>query len=417
MRDSAGPGRPQAPGDERPCRSAATPGNRRSAGVPECVEPVPIEFRTWKGGGRVKAVIVGGGIGGLAAALALGQRGWQVEVLERAPQFTEAGAGLSLWPNALRALDALGVGEAARERAVLEGQAGIRDPAGRWLSRADVAELQRRFGPAAMMHRADLLAVLLAALPGEALRPGITVSRVTEAGTVTHSDGESRADLVVGADGIDSVVRTSIWPDAAAPRYAGYTAWRLVTPPVPVGESCESWGRGERFGYAPLPDGRVYCWATANTAEGAAGGGLAGLRRQFGRWHHPIPALLAAADDDALLHHDLYELPPLSTYVSGKVALAGDAAHAMTPNLGQGACQALEDAVVLAAALDSGEGLDGYDNRRRTRTQMIARRARRIGATAQWASPVAAGLRNTALRLLPPASLTRSLTPILNWSP
>ena len=99
----------------------------------------------------MKAIIIGGGIAGLASALALTRRGWQVEVLERAPEFTEVGAGLSLWPNALRALDALGVGEPARGRAMLAGQAGIRDAAGRWLSRSDTAELERRYGPVAMI--------------------------------------------------------------------------------------------------------------------------------------------------------------------------------------------------------------------------------------------------------------------------
>jgi 2-polyprenyl-6-methoxyphenol hydroxylase-like FAD-dependent oxidoreductase len=196
----------------------------------------------------MKAIIVGGGIGGLASALALTQEGWQVEVLERAPEFTEVGAGLSLWPNALRALDALGVGEPVRGRAVLEGQAGIRDNAGRWLSRTDTAELERRYGPSAMIHRADLLAVLRAAVPADALRLGATVTGVRPDGTVLHSGGESWADLVVGADGVRSVTRQSVWPDAPGPRYAGYTTWRVVTAPVPVAESSESWGRGERFG-------------------------------------------------------------------------------------------------------------------------------------------------------------------------
>jgi len=364
----------------------------------------------------MRAIMVGGGIAGLASAVALARRGWQVEVLERAPGFTEVGAGLSLWPNALRALDGLGVGELVRGRSVLEGQAGIRDAAGRWLSRADTAELERRYGRTAMIHRADLLAVLLAAVPGQALRPGVTVTGVRPDGTVVHSAGESRADLVVGADGVHSVTRTSVWPDGPGPRYAGYTAWRLVTPPVPVTEASESWGRGERFGYAPLPDGRVYCYATANAPEGAADGGLAELRRRFGGWHHPIPALLDAVGPGAVLRHDLYELPPLKAYSCGAVVLAGDAAHAMTPNLGQGACQALEDAVVLGSVMASGAGLDAYDRQRRPRTQMITRRSRRIGAAAQWASPAAVYLRDTALRLLPPSSLARSLAPVLDWA-
>ena len=121
-------------------------------------------------GADVKAVVIGGGIGGLASALALARRGWEVEVLERAPEFTEVGAGLSLWANGVRALDALGVGESVRERAALEGQGGIQDAAGRWLARTDQAELTRRYGPTVMIHRADLLALLCAAVPTEALR-------------------------------------------------------------------------------------------------------------------------------------------------------------------------------------------------------------------------------------------------------
>ena len=265
-------------------------------------------------------------------------------------------------------------------------------------------------------HRADLLAALRAAVPEESLRNGVTVSRVTAAGTVMHSAGESRADLVVGADGIHSRTRASIWPEAPSPRYVGYTAWRMITRPVPVGDSSESWGSGARFGYAPLPDGRIYCFATANAPEGATDGGLSGLRCRFSGWHEPIPALLDAADQDAVLHDDLYELPPLKSYTSGKVVLIGDAAHAMTPNLGQGAGQALEDAVVLAQTLDGGGGLDAYDRRRRPRTQMIALRAHRVGVAAQCASPGAVALRNAALRLLPRSSFARSLAPVLDWT-
>lgn len=298
----------------------------------------------------MKAVIVGGGIGGLASALALTRHGWEAEVLERAAAFTEVGAGLSLWPNGLRALDALGVGAHVRERALLEGQAGIRDASGRWLSRTDTAALERRYGAVAMIHRADLLAVLRAAVPAGCLRNAVTVSRVRADGIVVHSCGESGADLIVGADGIRSVVRTSMWPDAPSPRYVGYTAWRMVTPPVPVESSSESWGSGERFGYARLPDGRVYCFAVANAPEGATGDGLAGLRRRFSGWHSPIPAL------------------------------------------------------------------EVYDRLRRRRTQMVTLRAHRVGVAAQWESPVAVGLHNTALRLLPRSSFIRSLAPVLDWT-
>ncbi|EST34309.1 FAD-dependent monooxygenase [Streptomyces roseochromogenus] len=361
------------------------------------------------------AIIVGGGIGGLAAALALHRAGWQVDVLERAPEFGEVGAGLSLWPNAFRALEVLGLDGSVRQRSVLAGQAGIRDPKGRWLSHSDTADIERRYGPTAMIHRAELLDLLRSALPAAALHSGITVHRVQADGTLHHSDGTCRGDLLVGADGIRSVVRASLWGNGITPRYAGYTAWRMVTDPVAVSEGSETWGRGARFGYAPLADGRVYCFAVANAPQGAADPGLAGLRRRFAAWHDPIPALLAATASDAVLRHDLYELPPLPTYFKGNAALVGDAAHAMTPNLGQGACQALEDAVVLARSLDGG-GLSAYDRLRRPRTQMIAARSRRIGAVAQWASPAAVALRDTALRCAPRRTFTRSLAPVLSWT-
>ncbi len=374
-----------------------------------------------------KAVVAGGGIGGLAAAIALGRRGWDVEVLERSPEFGEVGAGISLWPNALRALDALGLGDQVRERARVEGEGGIRRSDGRWLLRSDAAELGRRFGPLVMIHRAELLEILRAAVPAPALRSGVEVSAVASDGAaveVTHSAGASSADLLVGADGIGSAVRRSVWPDAPLPRYAGYTAWRLVaTPTEPISGAGESWGRGERFGIAPLPDGRVYAFATAGLpAEGhGEDGELAELRRRFGAWHDPIPAILDAAFENAVLRNDIVALPPLASYAAGRVALLGDAAHAMTPDMGQGACQALEDAVVLAAALgadpDVTAALAAYDAERRPRTRKIAARSRRIGQVAQWRSRPAVALRNRIMSLTPASSQLRSMAPVLSWQP
>ncbi|WP_369216140.1 FAD-dependent oxidoreductase, partial [Streptomyces flavofungini] len=155
------------------------------------------------------ATIVGGGIGGLATAVALHRRGWRVEVLERAPEFTEVGAGISLWPNALRALAELGLADTVSALGAVETGGGVRDRAGRWLSRTDNAELERRFGhPLTVLHRADLLRTLADALPADRLRPGGEVSSVRDdeaAGggrlVVEHRHGVSRPDLVVAADG------------------------------------------------------------------------------------------------------------------------------------------------------------------------------------------------------------------------
>ena len=366
----------------------------------------------------MKAIIVGGGIGGLAAAVAFHQRGWQVEILERAPEFTEIGAGVSIQPNGLRALDALGLGDRLRSGGLADPPAGIRRASGGWLIRNDIDDLKRRFGQWATVHRAALVDLLRAAVPPQALRPGTEVCRVRSDGTVRHSGGTSTADLVVGADGVHSVTRRSLWPHLPGPRYVGYTTWRFIAPPQPVEGSVETWGRGERFGHVPMPDGRVYCYILANAPMGSRTH-LHQLRERFTHWPDPIPTLLNTADGDAVLQHDAYELPTLPTYDSGKVAILGDAAHAMTPNLGQGACQALEDAVTLAAAADTlgvCAGLEEYDRIRRPRTQMIARRSRQAGAPAHWTSPPLAALRDVALPLLPKSLFNRSVTRAYTWT-
>lgn len=375
------------------------------------------------------AVVVGGGIGGLATAVALRHRGWRVEVCERASEFTEIGAGLSLWPNALHALATLGLADRVKEVGAAESGAVVRDRAGRRLAGIGNAEIERRFGaPLTVVHRADLVRVLAGALPEGTLRPSTTVTGLRDDGDtvlVEHDRGSLRADLVVGADGLHSTVRRHRWPGARPPRYAGYTAWRMIAGslPEPVGGGVETWGRGERFGFIPLPGGRVYCFATASVPPGgsAPDGERAELCRRFGRWPEPIPSLLETVPADGVLRHDIHDLPPLPAYADGRVALLGDAAHAMTPDLGQGACQALEDAVVLAGCVDPARdvpaALTRYDRLRRPRTQFVVRRSARMGAVDQWAWPPAALARDLAARLIPAAATLRSMTPILEWTP
>ncbi|WP_053717606.1 FAD-dependent monooxygenase [Saccharothrix sp. NRRL B-16348] len=374
-------------------------------------------------------VVVGGGIGGLAAAVALRRTGWRVVVVERAAGFGEVGAGLSLWPNAMRALGALGLGERVRAVGAVETAGGVRGRSGRWLSRLDNAEIERRHGaPLVVVRRADLIRTLVEALPPECLRSGSEVLAVRSDGdavVVEHRGGVVRADLVVGADGVHSGVRRQWWPEARLPRYAGYTAWRMITEPVaaPPAEGAVIWGRGERLGFTALPGGRFYCFGTATVPAGgvAAGGELAAVRDRFGDWPDPVPALLAAVPEGGVVRHDVHVLPPLATYVRGRVALLGDAAHAMDPALGQGAGQALEDAVVLADCLvrDAGVGaaLVRYDRVRRPRARSVVRRSARLGRVARWSWPPAVVVRDLAARLTPASATLRAMAPVLGWTP
>lgn len=378
-----------------------------------------------------RAVIAGGGLGGLTAAVALHRSGWQVRVLERAERLEPVGAGISLWPNALRALDSIGVDVRTGAGAVLAGQSGVRRPDGRWLARNDVADaLQKQFGDRLLLiHRAELAELLAARLPADTVHTGVTVTGVEpgdeDRPAVVHTDTERLdADVVVGADGIRSVVRGVLFPDHPAPRYAGYTAWRMVVPAPPgVRMGTETWGRnGERFAVLPLGADRLYCYATAAKPAGEYGAdhGVAELRRRFGDWHEPIPQILDLLTPDLLLHHDIEELTaPPPTYHRGRVALIGDAAHAMTPDLGQGGCMAIEDAVVLAALLDKESvtsALPEFTAVRRPRTAAIATRSRRAGRLYQM--PYAVQL--LAARLMsaaPDGAVIRGLRSTVDWHP
>jgi len=375
------------------------------------------------------AVVIGAGIGGLTAAVALERRGWRVTVFERAARLQPVGAALAVAPNALTSLDVLGVGEGVRKLSALQGDAGFRRVNGRWIYRTSAEAAFARYGqPTVLLMRAELVDLLADRLSPGALRLGTAVRRADpDTGRVETDDGELGADLVVAADGIHSPIRAALFPEHPGPVYTGQTSWRIVVPrpdgPVPLGEV---WGHGRIFGVAPLAGEMMYCYATAPAPAGAtAPDEQAEMARLFAGWPAPIPRLIASATPDTVIRTDLSCLDtPLPAFHRGRIALLGDAAHAMTPFLGQGACQAIEDAMVLAhvvsEAADPSAGLAGYTAARLPRATMIARRSRQVGRVATWRNPVGIAVRDLALsagaRLAPDAALAR-MDDVFNWRP
>ncbi|GAA4588867.1 FAD-dependent monooxygenase [Actinoplanes octamycinicus] len=376
-------------------------------------------------------MVAGGGIGGLATAVALTRAGWTVTVHERSATGKPIGAGLILWPNAVRALHALGLDEALRARAVALPGSGVRRPDGRWLSRTRSAEVIARHGCSQLaITRADLVEMLTSALPSGCLRLGSTVTSADPGGpdrqaVVACGDQRVSADLVVAADGVNSRLRRLLLPDQPPAEYRGYVGWRALVhaPAITVEAASETWGRAERFGVVPMGRGLVYLYATANTAAGRPlGDELSELRARFGQWHEPIPALLDVLAPGDLLQHDIVAVhPALRRLHHGRVALLGDAAHGMEPNLGQGAGLAIEDAVVLARALADGsstaDGLAGYDRARVARVARLARQSRLLGRLTQSPSAVVGALRDGVAGLIPDRFAVRGFDDAAGWRP
>jgi 2-polyprenyl-6-methoxyphenol hydroxylase-like FAD-dependent oxidoreductase len=370
-----------------------------------------------------RAIIIGGGIGGLCTAIALRQTGIDAIVYEQAEELAAAGAGLTLWANAIKALRKLGLADAVIKSGSKIRRAEIRTAGGRTLSRSESGELEQMFrDPTIAIHRADLHNILLSALPADAVRLNAQCVRVDERGdlaAVHFFDGRrDEADIVIGADGIHSIIRRQLFPGVQL-RYSGYTAWRGVVATKDqsaLGLTSESWGRGSRFGILRIDPERVYWFATANTPAGMKLTGPAGkadLQKRFAGWHHPIGLLIDSTPAETILQTDIYDFPPAKRWSSGRVVLLGDAIHPTTPNMGQGACMAIESSVVLARCLseepDITAAFNGYEALRMPRTAWITEQSWKIGRVGQLQNPLACAVRDLLVRVTPPARMKKML--------
>jgi len=341
----------------------------------------------------MRIVIVGGGIGGLSLAREFAVRGIQSSVLERAAQLNPVGAGIIMNPNAMRVLERNGLADEVRADSWPYLMRETRDRRGRLLAMRDYRPLYEsgKLAQGALVHRAHLLEVLYRGLPSGTVRFGETVNeiRAIEAG------------LIVGADGIRSQVRRELFGETA-PRYMGYRSHRLIMQNVAdVRCFTEYLGRGQRIGLVPISESKLYVWTTFNSPRRASPD--VDLPRLFAQFtDQRLQRLFAALPDpEAIITTEIEELwsddwVRLSAH--GAAVLLGDAAHAMTPNIGQGAGMAMEDAAVLAEELASGaeieHALGNYARRRKPRVETVVRISRAVGEDGQRSFGPACWLRD-----------------------
>lgn len=370
--------------------------------------------------------IIGAGIAGLVAAYSLQREGHDVSVYERRAEPNVEGAGLTLFGNAFAALDAIGLGERIRSIAnnsLPRLRTGQRTPDGTWLTSMP----QETIGQLYSVHRVRLHEKLLRSLAPGTVHTGIEATvDVDGSPRLTLATTTETYDLVVVADGLRSQNRLRLGLDTGLD-YSGYTAWRGVTSqPVDIaGTAAETWGRGKIFGFVPLPDNKLYWFGTRTVpANTTFHDEYQAVNDSFADWYDPIPECIAATEPDDVLRHDVYDLhKPLSTFTRGQTVLIGDAAHAMLPNLGQGAGQGIEDAVTLAILLSQtgSHNIDGalarYARLRRPRTTRLWRQSRLMARIAQASNPLAVRLRNVGMRLTPPQLIGPVTQQLHRWYP
>jgi 2-polyprenyl-6-methoxyphenol hydroxylase-like FAD-dependent oxidoreductase len=370
--------------------------------------------------------IIGGGIGGVAAAVALHRVGIEATVYERAEELREVGAGMMLWPNATRVL---------KDLDLLTPVAAVSGPNRHFLVRAsggailmDIA-LGRFDVPALCTRRSDLLHALISALPAGRIRLGhcFDAFERRKRDVAVHFAGGASAehDVVIGADGIHSRVRSQLLGDHE-PIFRGYTVWRglaRIEGSVPSGSNSETWGRGHRFGILNT-GGEWFTWyATANTEPDhidSPEGPQDDLLRMFTGWHEPVEHLIAATAPESILKRGACDLEPLRRWGQGRVTLLGDAAHPCTPNLGQGGGMALEDALVLAKSFGKEAtpelALRRYESLRRRRTSHLQQRSLLMGQIGQWESRVMTGGRSIVTSMLPARIFERNLRRVYSYA-
>lgn len=361
----------------------------------------------------IMILIIGAGIAGLTTAISLKQKGIDFLVVEAVPEIKALGAGLTLAGNAMRELKKLGLDNLIKNSGHSISEMIIQDDRGKSISVMNAKKFSQQHGlDNVAIHRGVLHNILLGQIDAAKIITGKKAIRVKEEGSniiVWFEDGTSlSAAGVIVADGIHSILRKQLISESL-PRYSGYTCWRGIVHNKwnITHKAFETWGAAGRFGYVPIGNNEVYWFACKNSMANnpeLKAWTVEDLRSNFASFAQPISDIIDSTTTE-LLWGDIYDLRPLTQFAFGKILLIGDAAHATTPNLGQGACMGIEDALMVAEFLQQDKEPDlafkKFEKHRMPRTNFIVNTSYRMGKLAQLENQFLIPLRNQLLRLTP----------------
>ena len=366
----------------------------------------------------MKIAVIGAGIGGLTTAGLLSQTGHEVYVYEQRGNLEEDGAGLGIGSNVLKALKQYKMAYAIEQEGQPLRKIEIRSDLDEFLNSLMMDQDEHKN---ITIHRKVLHEILKTHVPSDNIylnHEVKTFKQTADDVRLYFTNGlEEQFDLVIAADGIHSKVRTQLFPKSA-PKYAGYTCFRGVVNEmlnIEQDVTLEYWGHKGRFGIVPLKDNELYWFCTMNAKENDLqfkSFEKPHLQAYFNQFPDEVRTVLDAQEETGILHHDMYDLVPLKSFVSNRVVLLGDAAHATTPNMGQGAGQAIEDAVTLVNLIndrDIESALKRYDKLRTKHTKKVIIKSRKIGKAAQSSSTLKIKIRNKMLKQKSSKSLSKKV--------
>ncbi len=369
--------------------------------------------------------IIGAGIGGLSTAIALEEKGMKPRIFEQAEQLMPVGAGIILAINAMQVYQKLGLREQIEHHGNYCSAMNITRPNLQPLSKIDFTSWEQKFNVKTIaIHRGQLQQLLLDELKSSELhlnhKLSSIISRESGASLEFQNGSSIKSSLVIGADGLHSILRKSLFPKNGI-RTTNQICWRGIAtfdlPNTYQNQLFEAWGKSERFGFVPTGENKVYWYAVKSFDKSPDEHSVTLLERYYNNYHPIIQELIKSTNQEQIHTSEISDVKPAKTWYQNSICLLGDAAHAMTPNMGQGACQAIEDAFVLAQCLSThkvNKAFENYQKLRQRKANQMVNMSRRIGKLSHVKNPILSRLRNIALTLTPSRLTSLQLEKLFN---